>query len=108
MHGRQSLIVVDDDGRSTIAYEESQRVRPVQLSLNVGGDNPDIAVLKLSASLILHRELNKAQELHVQVVAMDGEVVADGYGVVGAVTFTDVADKYGDTHVERHHVVKIK
>lgn len=79
-----------------------------QLSFAVGGDTPDTAILRLSGGVVLHRELEKGSEVHLQVVDTDGQVVADGYGRVISVTFKDRLNEHGQTvSTERVHGIKI-
>ena len=80
----------------------------VQLSFEVGGAKPQIAIVRLSGGAVVHRELQKGEEIHMQVVDMDGVVVADGYGKVVQVAFKDKLDEQGTvTASERIHTVKM-
>jgi len=79
-----------------------------QLTFDVGGNKPDKAVLRFSGGLMLDRELTKGEELHVQVVDMDGTVVGNAYGKIIAVTFKDKLDEDGFvTSTERVHSAKV-
>lgn len=79
-----------------------------QLSFHVGGNAPDTAIVRVSGGVIAKRDLEKGEELHMQIVDMDGEVIADGYGRVLAVTFKDTVDEHGTvTATERVHSAKI-
>jgi hypothetical protein len=81
----------------------------MQFSFKVGGATPDSAHIVLSGRPFAKRDLEKGEELHVQVVDADGVVVADGYGKVIGVQFKDKLDKEtGDiVKTERIHQVKI-
>lgn len=80
----------------------------VQLSFEVGGQPPDTAILRLSGGVVLQRELSKGDEIHMQVVGMDGEIVADGYGRVVSIQFKDKLDDDGNVvSTERVHGIKI-
>lgn len=82
--------------------------QPDQLTFDVGGDTPTSAVLRVTGSIHLHRELAKGEEAHVQVVDADGVCVADGYGTVVAVSFRDRRDEHGNvTETERGHTLKV-
>lgn len=81
---------------------------PEQLSFDVGGNPPDVSVLRISGGAMVHRELAKGDEVHLVVAGMDGEVVADGYGRVVAVSFKDKLDKDGVvTGTERIQTIKV-
>lgn len=86
---------------------EQPTQRP-QLTFDVGGDAPDTAILRLSGGVVLDRELEKGAEIHMQVVGMDGEVVANGYGRVVSVQFKDTLDEHGHVaSTERVHGIKL-
>jgi hypothetical protein len=78
------------------------------LTFDVGGDVPDTAILRLSGGVVLQRQLAKGDEIHLQVVNMDGETVADGYGRVVSVMFKDKLNEHGQTvSTERVHGIKV-
>lgn len=82
--------------------------QPPQLSFDVGGSKPDTAILRMSGGVFVHRQLQKGEEVHVQVVDADGVVVADGYGRVVGILFKDKLDEHGVvTATERVHSVKV-
>lgn len=79
-----------------------------QLTFDVGGNKPDKAVLRFSGGLMLDRELAKGEELHVQVVDMDGQVVGNAYGRIVSIAFKDKLDEHGAvTETERTHSAKV-
>lgn len=82
----------------------------LKLSFNVGGEPPTSAVLRLSGGCRVHREIDKGDELHLQVVDMDGTVVADGYGHIEELTFRDKRDPETNDIVatERIHTARIR
>ena len=80
----------------------------VQLSFEVGGNAPDTSVLRVSGAIFTHRELEKGEEVHMQLVDADGVIVADGYGKVIGVAFKDKLDEVGTvTATERIHSLKM-
>ena len=78
-----------------------------QFSFDVGGNQPDEAILRLSGAVHVHRELQKGEEVHLQVVDADGKPVADGYGRVTGITFKDTWDDEGDVTTQRIHSIKV-
>lgn len=79
-----------------------------QLSFTVGGSMPTKSRARIAGGLFTHREIEKGEELHMQLVDSDGTIVADGYGRVESITFKDVYDKDGElAEVQRVHGVKI-
>jgi hypothetical protein len=82
--------------------------QPKQLTFNVGGEEPTISIVRVSGGATLQQDLDKGDEVHVIVSTMDGEIVANGYGHVVAVTFKDTRDEHGTvTQTERIQTVKI-
>ncbi len=81
---------------------------PQQLTFDVGGNPPDVSVIRISGGAMLLKELAKGDEVHMVVSGMDGEIVANGYGHVVAVTFKDKLDEHGIVAAtERIQTVKI-
>lgn len=83
--------------------------QPKQLSFFVGGSAPTISVIQLSGAPICETELAKGTEIHVQCINVEtGEVVANGYGRVEALSFKDKRDE-DDNVVEtrRTHHAKV-
>jgi hypothetical protein len=79
-----------------------------QLTFDVGGNPPDLSILRVSGGAMLHKELAKGDEVHMIVSGMDGEIVADGYGRVVAVAFKDKLDEHGVvTATERIQTIRI-
>lgn len=79
-----------------------------QLTFDVGGETPTESLLRVSGGIFTSRELQKGEEVHLQVVDADGTVVAEGYGKVVAVGFKDRFDEHGHvTETERSHSVKV-
>lgn len=88
--------------------QEATPSQQLELTFNVGGDKPSRAILSVSGRVHVHRELDKGEEVHLQVVGPDGEIVADGYGRVVGVAFKDKFDKDGElVETERLHQVKV-
>lgn len=70
--------------------------RQMKLTFDVGGETPEIAILRLSGGIVLERELKKGAEIHIEVTdTLDGQVVANGYGRVTSVRFDDKLDEDG-------------
>ena len=70
--------------------------RQMKLTFDVGGDTPEVAILRLSGGVVLERELKKGAEIHIEVTdTRDGTVVANGYGRVTSVQFVDKLDDDG-------------
>lgn len=87
----------------------SEVQRPVQLSFDVGGSPPDLALLRLSGAQSLERELRKGDEVHLALSDADGNVIASGYGRVVGVAFRDRTDHEGFVvGTERIHTVKLE
>lgn len=78
-----------------------------QLTFDVGGELPEVGLVRFSGSVFVDRDLPKGEEVHLQVVGRDGEILANGYGKVVAVSFKDTVDKYENTHTERIHSVQV-
>lgn len=79
-----------------------------QLTFDVGGNEPDINIVRVSGGAIVQQDLEKGQEVHVVVSTMDGELVADGFGRVVSVAFKDKVDELGSVvQTERIQTVKI-
>ena len=79
-----------------------------QLTFDVGGEKPTESLLRLAGGLFTSRELAKGEEIHVSVADADGQVVAEGYGKVVAVSFKDRFDEHGHvTETERAHSAKV-
>lgn len=78
-----------------------------QFTFDVGGAEPDEGILKVGGALHVHRELNKGEEVHVQIVDADGVAVADGYGRVVGIAFRDTIDEHGNvTSTTRIHSIR--
>lgn len=77
-----------------------------QLTFDVGGNQPDKALVRFSGDAFVHRHLTKGEEVHLQVVDADGQVVADGYGRVVGVSFRDKLEDGNVVETTRVHSVK--
>lgn len=90
-----TMTVEDSSGNS--ATISPRRPGAPQLSFDLGRANepPDIALLKISGALVMHRQLDTRDQVHVQVADDDGEIVADGYLAITAVQFKDHFDEQG-------------
>lgn len=81
---------------------------PVPPTFEVGGERPTSQVATISGRPFMHRELQKGEDIHLQLISVeDGEVVADAYGKVVGVAFKDRQEKDGSVKVERVHSVKV-
>lgn len=78
-----------------------------QLSFEVGGKQPDQAVIRISGSVHLDKELKKGDEIHLTIGDMDGEVVANGYGRITQVAFKDQMEEGQVVATERIHTAKV-
>lgn len=78
-----------------------------QLSFDVGGQIPDVGVLKVGGQLMVGTDVSKGTEVHIVVSGMDGEVIANGYGHVVGVAFKDVYKDGDIVGTERIHAVKV-
>ena len=79
-----------------------------QLSLDVGGDPPDSAVVKIGGSIPIIRDLPKGERLRVQVIGADGDIVGETDALVVNVAFVDKLDEHLNvTATERVHAAKV-
>ena len=88
-----TMTVETDSGSATLRPGSGYQQ---QLSFDVGGQPPDIAILKIGGGIVMHSELEKGDEVHVQIADADGEVVADGYCRITQVAFKDRFDDQGN------------
>ena len=94
---------------TTLGELEDAAARPLgraQLSLDVGGDRPTGATLKIGGSL-LTRELLKGADVRVQVLDENGEIVAEQAGYVAQVAFVDHRPDNAAWFTERVHTIKV-
>ncbi|MGD0386384.1 MAG: hypothetical protein ABSB73_09640 [Solirubrobacteraceae bacterium] len=79
-----------------------------RLSLDVGGEQPSTATLKISAALGLANELAKGDRVAIRIIGFDGQILAEGDARIIAVTFRDHFDEYGNVaFVKRAHTAKV-
>lgn len=78
----------------------------MQLTFDVGGSAPDKAIVRFTGDALVHRQLLKSEEVHLQLVDADGVVVADGYGRVVGVSFRDKLEDGEVVETTRVHSVK--
>ena len=82
---------------------------PTQLSFEVGGEEPNVASLKISGGLALGRELRKGETIGIRIIDADGQILAEGDGHVAAVAFKDKRNKFGVVEsTERAHTAKVQ
>lgn len=86
---------------------QEQPITHEQLSFAVGGTPPDTGIVRITGGLVIGRDLDKGTEVHLQLVGMDGEVIANGYGHVVAVTFKDTYSEGVVVSTDRVHTLKI-
>lgn len=83
-----------------------------QMSLVVGGEDLDdmqpTGSYSVGGKLAAAVELAKGAEVRVTVSDADGQIVATGLGVVGALTFRQHESKDGVRWTERQHRVKVR
>jgi hypothetical protein len=78
----------------------------VQLSLEVGGDEPETSSFRIAGTLTVKRELRMGALVAVHLIDADGEVVAEGDGLVNLVQFQH-RQTTDHEWVERIHGVKL-
>lgn len=62
----------------------------------VGGRAPDNSLIRFVRSIaFLDRDLQKGEEIHVQILDTAGNVVGNGYATVDSIEFRDNRDKDG-------------
>ncbi|HEY7621700.1 MAG TPA: hypothetical protein VH834_18110 [Solirubrobacteraceae bacterium] len=59
----------------------------IQLTLDVGGDEPEGASFRMTGGMRLAEELRMGTPLAVRVIGADGELLAEGDGEVTSVSF---------------------
>ena len=59
----------------------------VQLTLDVGGDEPEGASFRMSGAMRIEHELRMGTPVMVRVIGADGELLAQGDGEVTSVQF---------------------
>jgi hypothetical protein len=77
-----------------------------QLTLDVGGEAPSAATIKISGSLGLARELRMDEPCRIMVIGPDGEQLAQADGAVTGLGFSRKVTK-DLSYVVRNHTVKL-
>jgi len=77
-----------------------------QLTLEVGGDRPIGASLKISGSLPT-RELRKGADVRGQVLDGNGEIISEHEAYVAQVAFVEHRPEVGSPWTERVHTIKV-
>ncbi len=83
----------------------------VQLTFDVGGEHavPASSSFRVSGSLLsVRNELMKGAEVKVVIWNEDGQVVAEGEGVVRGVAFHEHHPNNGPSWTERKHSIKLE
>lgn len=65
----------------------SEQEQEIQLTLDVGGDEPEGASFRCTGAMRLTRELRMGTPVAVRVIGADGELLAEGDGEVTSVHF---------------------
>jgi hypothetical protein len=65
----------------------NEHEQDLQLTLDVGGDEPEGASFRCSGAMRLSRELRMGTPVAVRVIGADGELLAEGDGEVNSVSF---------------------
>lgn len=103
--GITSAVLTTPDGRK---HDVSALLEREQLSLDVGGDPPDSAVVKIGGGIPISRDLPKGERLRVQVIGADGDIVGETDALVVSVAFVDKVDEHLNiTATERVHAAKV-
>ena len=92
--GITSAVLTTPDGRK---HDVSALLEREQLSLDVGGDPPDSAVVKIGGSIPISRDLPKGERLRVQVIGADGDIVGETDALVVSVAFVDKVDEHSSS-----------
>lgn len=67
---------------------------------------PTKSLIRFRGDAFVHRDLERGEELHIQVFDAAGELVSDGYGVIASLAFRDKR-KAGEV-VETHRVQTVE
>ena len=78
-----------------------------QLTLDVGGDEPEAATFRLTGALAVRREVRMGETIGVHVIGADGELIAEGQGEVTTVLFRRRGEAQGRPWTERVHGVTL-
>jgi hypothetical protein len=82
---------------------------PLQLSLEVGGDEPEAASLRLRGKANVLRELRMGEEVYLRLTDADGIVLAEAEGEITIVSFEHhPAPTHGRAWTERVQVVSLR
>lgn len=71
------------------------------MGFEVGGQEPDVSIVRLSGGIVADTDLEKGLEVQVEVIStLTGEVVARGFGSVTSVAFRARRDGSGTDRVQ--------